>query len=125
MHQQGQITTFQQRVEIAELAAAGQTDPQIAQLMNCSIYTVRKWRRRFKKEGRTGLSSQMGRPPCGVLSKCSTELKQMIVQLRKDHPGWGPTTLLVALKKTIKGTASYLPSSLSEEARQGSKTDAK
>jgi len=110
MLQQGQTITFQQRLEIAELAAAGQTDPQIAGLVNCSFYTVRKWRRRFEKGGRTALSSHMGRPRTGVLSKCSTELKQLIIQLRKNHPGWGPDTLLVALNKTTQSAAPSLPS---------------
>jgi DNA-binding NarL/FixJ family response regulator len=42
MHLRGQTTTFQMRLEISELAAAGLNDPQIAERMGCSVWTVRK-----------------------------------------------------------------------------------
>ncbi len=40
----------------------------------------------------------MGRPAIGPVSTFPHELKEAILQLRKLHPGWGPDTLLVALK---------------------------
>jgi DNA-binding CsgD family transcriptional regulator len=54
MQRQGQTTTFQQRLEMADLSAAGHTDLQIARSIGCSISTVRKWRRLFEK--RVGLA---------------------------------------------------------------------
>jgi len=63
MIRRGQTTTFQERLEIGERAAAGQSDPAIAAALGCSVWTVRKWRRRGQHQGRTGLSSHMGRPP--------------------------------------------------------------
>jgi transposase InsO family protein/transposase-like protein len=110
MQHQGQTTTFQQRLEMADLSAAGYTDLHIARSIGCSISTVRKWRRLFEKKGRIGLSPHLGRPPTGIFSKASAELKQTIIQLRKAHPGWGPTTLLVALGKTAPWASSQLPS---------------
>ncbi len=64
----GQTTSFQERLEIGERTAAGQSKSDIAQALGCSIDTVRKWRRRYLKHGRNGLSSEMGRPVGGPLT---------------------------------------------------------
>jgi DNA-binding NarL/FixJ family response regulator len=37
--------TFEERVAILELASTGQSDDQIATVLHCSVWTVRKWRR--------------------------------------------------------------------------------
>ncbi len=62
MLRRGQTTTFQERLDISERAAAGQSDPAIATALGCSVWTVRKWRRHAQHQGRSGLISQMGRP---------------------------------------------------------------
>ena len=68
MQQRGQTTSFQVRLEIMEQASAGLNDTQIATGLGCSLWTVRKWRRRSLKRGRVGLTSQMGRPATGPVS---------------------------------------------------------
>jgi hypothetical protein len=98
MHLRGQTTTFQTRLEISEYAATGLNDTQIAMRVGCSIWTVRKWRRRSIHQGRVGFTSHMGRPSTGPLSTFPKELKEAVLYLRKLHPGWGPNTLLAALK---------------------------
>jgi transposase InsO family protein len=103
-------TTFQERLEITERAAAGQSDPEIAAALGCSIWTVRKWRRRGQHQGRTGLSSQMGSPISGPLRKLPTGMRDAIVQMRRTHPGWGPTTLLAELRVDPRWTDHPLPS---------------
>ncbi len=65
MRQRGQTTTHQRRLEINEHAAAGLNDTQIATAVGCSVWTVRKWRRRSIHHGRVGLTSHMGRPATG------------------------------------------------------------
>ena len=110
MHQRGQTTTFQTRLEISEYAADGLNDTQIATVVGCSIWTVRKWRRRSLKLGRVGLTSQMGRPATGPLSTFPNELKEAILHLRTLHPGWGPNTLLAALKMDAYWRDQPLPS---------------
>ncbi len=65
MQQRGQTTTFQTRLQISEYATAGLNDPQIATAVGCSVWTVRKWRRRWHKRGRVGMTSHMGRPATG------------------------------------------------------------
>src|SRR5436190_6353687 len=98
MLRRGQTTTFQERLDITERAAAGQSDPEIAAALGCSVWAVRKWRRRGQQQGRTGLTSQMGRPSRGALSTIPTEMRECILHLRRTHPGWGPTTLLAELR---------------------------
>src|SRR2546425_1278431 len=110
MHLRGQTTTYQTRLEISEHTAAGLNDTQIAKAVGCSVWTVRKWRRRSVKLGRVGLTSHMGRPATGPLSTFPDELKETILHLRKLHPGWGPNTLLAALKTDAHWRDQPLPS---------------
>ncbi len=110
MQLRGQTTTFQTRLEISEHAAAGLNDTQIAAVVGCSVWTVRKWRRRSRKRGRVGFTSHMGRPATGPVSTFPTALQEAILRLRTLHPGWGPATLLVALKMDASWCDQPLPS---------------
>lgn len=110
MRQRGQTTTFQTRLEISEQATAGLNDTQIAAMVGCSVWTVRKWRRRALQQGRVGLTSRMGRPATGPVSTFPLQLKEAILHLRQLHPGWGPVTLLVALKTDAYWADQPLPS---------------
>ncbi len=109
MHRRGQTTTLQERLQIAE-QAAGQTDAQLARTIGCSVWTVRKWRRRYRQAGRAGLTSPQGRPARGPLGTLPPELPAAIRQLRQAHPGWGPDTLLVALRTDPRWADQPLPS---------------
>jgi transposase InsO family protein/DNA-binding CsgD family transcriptional regulator len=110
MLRRGQTTTLQERLDITERVAAGQSDPQIAAALGCSVWTVRKWRRRGQHKGRTGLSSQMGRPATGPLGTLPTGMREAIVQMRRMHPGWGPTTLRTELQVDPRWADRPLPS---------------
>jgi Homeodomain-like domain-containing protein len=109
MRQRGQTTTFQTRLEISEHAAAGLNDVQIATLIGCSVWTVRKWRRSMH-QGRSSLTSRMDHPAIGPLSSFPEGLKEKIIHLRKIHPGWGPNTLLAALKTDVGWCDRRFPS---------------
>lgn len=110
MLRRGQTTTFPERLEISERAAAGQSNSEIAAALGCSVWTVRKWRRRGQQQGRSGLSSQMGRPPTGPLRRLPAGMREVILQMRRTHPGWGPTTLLAELRVDPRWAAHPLPS---------------
>ena len=110
MRQRGHTTTFQTRLEISEHATTGLNDTQIAVAVGCSVWTVRKWRRRSIHQGRVGLTSHMGRPATGPLGTFPNEVKEAILHLRKLHPGWGPNTLLAALKMDARWRDQPLPS---------------
>ena len=110
MHRIGQKTTFQERVTIGKQAANGRTDMQIARKLDCSVWTVRKWRRIFAHQGRAGFTSQIGRPATGALGTIPPELQTTIRHLRETNPGWGPDTLLVALRADASWKKQRLPS---------------
>jgi transposase InsO family protein len=106
----GQTTSFQARFEMMEQASAGLNDRQIATALGCSVWTVRKWRRRSHSLGRVGLASHIGRPASGPLSTFPEELKEAILHLRTLHPGWGPNTLIATLKTDAYWCDQPLPS---------------
>jgi hypothetical protein len=110
MSRKGQTTSLDERIEIGERWKAGQTDRQIAVAMQRPIDTIRKWRRRNQRQGRAGLISRMGRPKRGPLGQFSPDIVQSLDKMRKAHPGWGPITLLIELKKDDRFTNKALPS---------------
>jgi transposase len=95
-------TTLAERLQIGALAETGMTDRQIAAQIGWTEHTVRKWRRRYQAQGRSGLSSPMGRPARGVLSTFPEVMRETIKGWREAHPGWGPKTLYAEL-----GNAPY------------------
>ena len=110
MSMKGQLTSLAERVEIGERWQAGESDGQIAIAMDRPIATIRKWRRRVQNKGRAGLCSHMGRPATGALSRYSEEICKDVLHMREAHPGWGPLTLLVELKKDARFVGKSLPS---------------
>ena len=110
MVQRGQRTTLAERIEIGERWEAGQTDPKIALAVGRSCWTVRKWRRKYKREGRPGLGSRMGRPASGALGQYPAQIRDTIRQMRKDNPGWGATTILTELEIDRRFAGQKLPS---------------
>jgi hypothetical protein len=110
MARRGQTTTFAERVEIGERWEAGQKDPEIAVAMNLPVWTVRKWRRKYQKEGRSGLCSRMGRPRTGALGQSPLELRDTVREMREGHPGWGPITIRTELQDMSYFTGLKLPS---------------
>ena len=97
MARHGQTTSLAERVEIGERWTTGQKDPEIAVAMNLPVWTVRKWRRKYQRAGRSGLSSRLGRPPTGALGQFALELRDTVRDMRESHPGWGPITIRMEL----------------------------
>jgi len=110
MAQHGQHTSYQQRIEIGEQAAAGASDRQIAEAVECSVWTVRKWRRIYQQHGWAGLVSHLGRPAKGALASYSSALREQIEQVRRQHPGWGAPSILDHLQCQQPELAGALPS---------------
>jgi hypothetical protein len=110
MGQSHRLTPLQQRLEIWERAQQGQSDATIAAALQLSAVTVRKWRRRAAKHGRSGLATTLGRPTRGPLSHCAEALRGRVRQLRRSHPGWGPETLRLELAADPHLAGQALPS---------------
>lgn len=105
----GVRTPLEERIEIAQRAQAGETDPAIAIATGRSVWTVRKWRRRYRDRQEEGLASSMGRPPSGALGSFPAEIRETLRQMREEHPGWGPETLRLELEARLP-EGSRLPS---------------
>jgi hypothetical protein len=103
-------TTVAQRLAIVEQAATGQTDALITAALGCSIWTVRKWRRRGQHHGQAGLTSRRGRPATEPVSSIPPALRDALLNLRRAHPGWGPTTILSELRAASAWQDQPLPS---------------
>lgn len=110
MSYKGQTTTLAERVMIAERADAGQSSREIAVGLERPLATVRKWRQRYRREDRAGLSSRMGRPTIGVMATASAERKEAILDLREKHPGWGGQTLRLEISKDERFAGLHIPS---------------
>jgi len=110
MSYKGQTTTLEERVTIAERVRAGQSSREIAEALERPLPTVRKWRQRHLREGRAGLSSQMGRPAAGALATAPAEMKDAILELREKHPGWGAQTLRLEIAKDERFAGLRIPS---------------
>jgi transposase len=110
MSNKGQITTLEERVMIAEQVDAGRSSREIVDELRRPLPTIRKWRQRHLREGRAGLSSQMGRPAAGALAQTSVEMKDAILELRENHPGWGAQTLRLEIAKDKRFAGLRIPS---------------
>jgi transposase len=110
MSNKGQATTLAERVTIAEQVEAGQSSREIAEELRRPLPTIRKWRQKYLRKGRAGLSSQMGRPATGALATAPAEMKDAILELREKHPGWGAQTLRLEIAKDNRFAGLRIPS---------------
>ena len=110
MVQRGQRTSLEERIEIGERWESGQTDPQIATAIGRPLSTVRKWRRKYQREGRSGLVSRMGRPTTGALGQFPLEIQDAVREMRERHSGWGPLTIRAELEDDQRFVSMRLPS---------------
>jgi transposase len=104
------ITTLEERLQMVELARAGHTAPQIATQTGWSRATIRKWQRRIRQQGRSALTSVLGRPTRGALSAFPPDLRATLHRWRADHPGWGAKTLRAELEADAHFQQQPLPS---------------
>ena len=110
MAQRGRKTALEERIEIGERWECGQTDPEIAAAIGRPVWTVRKWRRKYQREGRSGLVSRMGRPPVGALGQSALEMRDAVREMREKRPGWGPLTIRTELEHDRRFAGIRLPS---------------
>jgi transposase len=103
-------TTLQERVMIQELSQGGLPDRQVASQLSLSIHTARKWRRRGREQGKTGLLSKMGRPAKGAMSTYPLEVHTALRAWRTAHPGWGAKTLYAELEQYEAFQRKHIPS---------------
>ena len=97
------VSKFDLRLRMVEQACkVGIT--QTAREFKTTRITVRKWLRRYKKEGLKGLEEH-SRAPKYIPHKTPKEIEERVTQLRKTHPAWGPDRLKLHYELSISTKA--------------------
>jgi putative transposase len=71
---------------------------ELCRQFGVSTKTGYKWLNRYKREGMNGLQDQ-SRAPKNHPNEVSAEIREAVLQARRDHPTWGPKKLLDPLQK--------------------------
>jgi hypothetical protein len=80
---------------------------QMAQWLNCSCITVRKWWRRQRDHQP---ARPRGRPKRGILSSYPEALRSLAIQLKEEHPHWGPAMIHLEIRSRAEWKDQALPS---------------
>ncbi|MEW6287426.1 MAG: integrase core domain-containing protein [Chloroflexota bacterium] len=92
---------------IAQRKKEGKTLQEIAEELDCSRYTVRKYWRRQRDQQAT---RRPGRPRQGTLSSYAPEIQETAVRMKREHPGWGALTVRLHLAQALGKDVKELPS---------------
>lgn len=95
---------------MAKDALTPASDATVGTTQGWSVWTVRKWRRRYQAAGAAGLVSRMGAPRVGSLGRFAPEVRAAIDRMRRANPGWGAKTILTELGQDASLSALNLPS---------------
>jgi transposase len=68
----------------------------VAVLYGVSRKTVHKWLRRYAAEGLRGLADRSSRPE-SCPHQMAAVVEARVVEMRREHPGWGPRTIRTRL----------------------------
>ena len=60
--------------------------------------TVHEWLRRYASEGLGGLADRTSRP-LSCPHQMAPVVEARVVEMRRQHPGWGPRTILYWLER--------------------------
>ena len=85
----------------------GATHQEIAEELNCSPETVKKW---WGYERQGTAPQPRGRPKQGALSTYGEQIRETAVRLKRAHPHWGPVTVNLKLQAELNLAAEELPS---------------
>ena len=84
-----QATTIAERREMMRLVEEGHTYAAVAEQVEVSFWTARKWIRLSKRYGKENLASCYGRPRTGPLSGFDPLIRYIALRLKRQHPKWG------------------------------------
>jgi hypothetical protein len=98
-------TTVQQRQEMARLAGQGESYQAVANQNGVSFWTARKWIRRAKQDGLSGLVTPYGRPATGPLSGFDPMVRYVALRLKRQHVTWGAVYVVKKMgqRPSLKG----------------------
>jgi putative transposase len=107
-------TALEQRREFVEERQLEQDDfAELCRKYGVSRQTGYKWVKRFEAQGVAGLED-LSRSPHDSPQAMSTEVAARVIELRQQHPRWGPRKLRVYLEKRHPGRRWPATSSIGE-----------
>lgn len=83
---------------VLEVLNDGASVVDVARRHGVARQTVHGWLRRYANRGLAGLADQSSRPQSSP-HQMAPDVEAKIVTMRRDHPGWGPRTLLFWLER--------------------------
>jgi transposase-like protein len=94
-----ELRLVEQRYQaVLEVLDEGASATDVARRFGVARQTVHGWLRKYAASGLAGLSEQTSRP-MSCPHQMAPPVEARIVQLRREHPGWGPRTSLSWLDK--------------------------
>jgi hypothetical protein len=103
-----EMTSVVQRVQMIERHEQGASLMQIASEMQLNFYTVRKWWRRYQRQGWAGLQAKV-RQGNQALADFAPLVRYVALRLKCEHPGWGADVLLLAMSRRVSLAGLRLP----------------
>jgi transposase-like protein len=110
-----------ERQRIYQGKLEGKTLSEIAIELGRSVHVVRKWWRRIRQLGLSGLRDHKPGPhPGETLCRFDERVGQAALRLKRTHPRWGANRVLIALRQDpeLKGVVLPRPSRLSTFFKQ-------
>jgi transposase InsO family protein len=88
-----ELGVVEQRYQaVLEVLNEGATVSEVAARAGVTRQSVHRWLRRYASQGLAGLVDQ-STAPASCPHQMPAEIEAMIVELRREHPGWGPRTI--------------------------------
>jgi transposase InsO family protein len=93
-----ELGLVEQRYQAVLEVLDGATVTEVAHRNGVTRQTVHAWLRRYAQHGLAGLADRSSKPgSCPHQTAAETEAR--IVQLRREHPGWGPRRIVHQLER--------------------------
>jgi len=103
--------TQEEREQIYLRKKNGENLQTIADELKISYECARKWWRRGKQEGLSGLVlRKRGRPAQGLLSQFAPDIRETSLNLKRKHKRWGAARILLEMQPMASLTKQKLPS---------------
>jgi transposase len=105
-------TSEGQRIDFYRRHLHGETYVEIAESYGVSLECVRYWCQ--KQQRGEGVQSQWHIPQRGALSQFDESVRKKVLELKQEHPRWGPVSLRLQLEKEpgLKGKRLPSPASI-------------
>ena len=93
-----ELSVVEQRYQAVLEVLSGATVTDVARRYGVVRQTVHDWLRRYAAEGLGGLADRSSRP-LSCPHQMAPVVEARIVEMRREHPGWGPRTILFWLER--------------------------